>query len=147
MNDDEEPRDVEELSTSTCWALLRDAEVGRIALHGIDDEIEIFPINFIVDHGSIVFKTATGTKLSLADTSGRAAFEADDFDFYSGTAWSVVLRGEPQVLKHRDDVIAAFDLQVSTWHVGNKPTYVRITPDVVTGRRFRVDPANKGVHR
>ncbi len=144
---DEAAPEVEELSTSTCWALLREAEVGRIALHGTDDEIEIFPINYIVDHGSIVFKTATGTKLALADQHGRAAFEADDFDFYSGTAWSVVLRGTPEVIKHHDDVIASFDLQVRTWHVGHKPTYVRLTPDVLTGRRFHVDPTNKDVHR
>lgn len=67
MNDDETPH-AEELSASTCWSLLRDVPVGRIALHGVDDEIEIFPINFIVDRGSIVFKTATGTKLSSPTT-------------------------------------------------------------------------------
>lgn len=32
--------DVEELSTSSCWSLLREATVGRVALHGINDEIE-----------------------------------------------------------------------------------------------------------
>ena len=132
--------DVEELSTSSCWALLRGAAVGRMALQGTNDEIEVFPVNFIVDHGSIVFKTATGTKLSLADQQGKAAFEADGYDFYEGTAWSVVLRGTPQVVKHHDDVIDAFDLQIRSWLVGNKPIYVRLAPDVMTGRRFRVNP-------
>ena len=37
-----------------------------LVVGGADGEIEIFPVNFIVDHGSIVFKTAAGTKLSLA---------------------------------------------------------------------------------
>lgn len=138
---------VEELSTSSCWALLRGVEVGRIALHGTDDEIEIFPVNFIVDQGSIVFKTAVGTKLSLAHQHRRSAFEADDFDFYDGTAWSVVLRGTPSVIEHHDDVVAAFDLQIRPWQVGHKPTYVRLAPDVVTGRRFRVDPTSKDVLR
>lgn len=139
MNDDATPH-VEELSTSACWQLLRDASIGRIALHGVDAEIEIFPVNFIVDHGSIVFKTEMGTKLSLADQQGRAAFEADDFDFSEGTAWSVVLRGTPQVIKHHDDVIDSFDLQIRSWLVGHKPIYIRLAPDVVTGRRFRLKP-------
>jgi nitroimidazol reductase NimA-like FMN-containing flavoprotein (pyridoxamine 5'-phosphate oxidase superfamily) len=139
--------EVEELSTSTCWALLRRVEVGRMALHGVGDEIEMFPVNFIVDQGSIVFKTGAGTKLSLVHQEGRAAFEADGFDFYDGTAWSVVLRGVPNVIQHHDDLIAAFDLQIRPWQVGRKPTFVRLSPDVVTGRRFRVDPTHKDVHR
>ena len=140
MNDDV-TQHAEEVSTSTCWSLLRDVPVGRIALHGVDDEIEIFPINFIVDHGSIVFKTATGTKLSLADHQGRVAFEADHFDASDGTAWSVVLRGTSELIKHHDDIVDAFDLQIHSWQVGPKPTYVRLAPDIITGRRFRIDPS------
>ncbi len=134
----EQHHEAEALSTSTCWALLRDVAVGRIALHGDGDEIEIFPVNFIVDHGSVVFKTAAGTKLALADQQRRATFEADDFDGDEGTAWSVVLRGAPQVVKHHDDVVEAFELDIRSWQVGPKPTYVRLVPDVVTGRRFRI---------
>ncbi|MFN3256425.1 MAG: pyridoxamine 5'-phosphate oxidase family protein [Ilumatobacter sp.] len=132
---------VEELSAAACWALLRTTPVGRIAMHGANDEIEIFPINFIVDHGSIVFKTATGTKLSLADQQRSAAFEADGFDFYEGTAWSVVLRGTPKLIKHHQDMIEAFDIEIQTWQVGHKPTYVRLEADVITGRQFTVNPA------
>ena len=143
MNDVAHP-DFEELSTSTCWSHLRDIPVGRIALHGVDDDIEIFPVNFIVDHGSVVFKTAAGTKLALAQQRGRAAFEADDYDAEDGTAWSVVLRGTPEVIEHHGDVVAAFGLQIRSWQVGPKPVYVRLVPDVVTGRRFRVDPGSTG---
>ncbi len=87
-----------------------------------------------------MFKTATGMKLSLVDPHGRAAFEADDFDFYEGTAWSVVLRGVARLVKHHDDVIEAFELQIRSWQVGDKPMYIRLAPDVVTGRRFHINP-------
>ena len=137
----------EHLSTSACWGLLRRSDVGRMALHGDDDEIEIFPLNFIVDRESIVFKTAAGTKLALVSGHRRAAFEVDAFDFYEGTAWSVVLRGVPTVLRHDDEVLAELEQQIRPWQVGNKPAYVRLAPDVVTGRRFRVDPNHKDVHR
>lgn len=139
--------DSEQLSTSACWALLRRSDVGRMALHGEDDEIEIFPLNFVVDRDSIVFKTAAGTKLSLASGHRRAAFEVDAFDFYEGTAWSVVLRGVPTVIRHDDEALADLEQQIRPWHVGNKPAYVRLTPDVVTGRRFRVDPDHIDIHR
>ncbi len=135
---------MEDLSTSTCWALLRSVAVGRLAVHGDDDEIEIFPVNFIVDQGSVVFRTAEGTKLARSRDRRRAAFEVDDFDFYDGTAWSVVLRGLPSAIEHHDDVVATFDLQLRPWQAGPKPTYVRITPDVVTGRRFQVDRVDVG---
>ena len=53
---------MEELEASECWALLRDAKVGRLAI-AIAGHPDIFPINYIVDehhdHGrSIVFRTA-----------------------------------------------------------------------------------------
>ena len=117
-----------------------------MGLHGADDEIEVFPVNFLVDEASIVFKTGGGTKLSLVHQQRRAAFEADGFDFYDGTAWSVVLRGVANVIRN-DDVIAALASQIRPWQVGNKPTFIRLAPDVVTGRRFRVNPTHKDVHR
>ncbi|MEJ7772349.1 MAG: pyridoxamine 5'-phosphate oxidase family protein [Geodermatophilaceae bacterium] len=55
------------LSTSESWALLRDGVIGRLAVL-VDDEPDIFPINYLVDHGSIVFRTANGTKL-IASTA------------------------------------------------------------------------------
>ena len=53
------------LEENTCWELLRDAEVGRLAV-SIGERPDIFPVNFVVDHGSIVFRTAEGTKLAAA---------------------------------------------------------------------------------
>lgn len=57
----------------------------------------------------------------------------------AGTAWSVVLRGTSEVIKHRDDLVATFDLQIHSWQAGPKPTYVRLIPDVVTGRGFHTN--------
>jgi uncharacterized protein len=48
-----------------CWALLRSQEAGRLAVL-IADRPEIFPINYVVDHGTVVFRTAEGTKLAGA---------------------------------------------------------------------------------
>jgi nitroimidazol reductase NimA-like FMN-containing flavoprotein (pyridoxamine 5'-phosphate oxidase superfamily) len=134
-----EHNEIEELATSTCWQLLRSVTVGRLALHGVGDDIEIFPVNFVVDRGSVVFKTATGTKLSLAETAARATFEADHFGV-DGVAWSVVMKGPTKVIRGHDAVIDSFDVDIHAWQTGRKPIHVRLTPDVVTGRRFAFDP-------
>lgn len=128
---------IEELSTSTCWSLLRDVPIGRIALPG-EGDIELFPVNFIVDGGTIVLRTAPGTKLSLIDSSSRATFEVDDVDVVAQRAWSVVLKGTVQAVVGHHAIIDTFDMEVPTWQSGPKPTYVRLVPDSVTGRRFPI---------
>lgn len=127
--------EVEELSPSDCWALLRERPVGRIALQD-GEEIEIFPVNFIVDGGTIVFRTAHGTKLRLIGTGARCTFEADAIDSVDQLVWSVVLKGVAKPVAGHDAMIASFDVKVSTWQAGSKPTYVRLTPQSVSGRRF-----------
>lgn len=131
------PPSVEELSNSACWALLRDVPIGRISLQGISD-IEVFPVNFVVDGGTIVFHTASGTKLTLIGDGARCTFEADEVDRTRRLVWSVVLKGSAQPIQHRDAIVAILDLEVPAWQAGAKPTYVRIEPDLISGRRFPV---------
>src|SRR5262245_66600837 len=85
------------LSTSESWGLLREAVVGRLAVM-VDDQPDIFPVNYLVDHGSIVFRTAEGTK--LASSVGRlVAFEVEGYDSSSGEARSVVNKGTARGVK------------------------------------------------
>jgi nitroimidazol reductase NimA-like FMN-containing flavoprotein (pyridoxamine 5'-phosphate oxidase superfamily) len=128
---------IEELSVSSCWALLRTVPIGRIALPSAAD-IEVFPVNFIVDGGTIVFRTAQGAKLTLIGDGTRATFEADKIDIADQLVWSVVLKGPVRQVLSLDEVIATFDVELPTWHAGPKPTYVRIQPQLITGRRFSV---------
>ncbi len=126
----------EELPAHICWDLLRQTPVGRLAVvsHGDPD---IFPVNYIVDHGSVVFRTAAGTK--LAGTVGRdVAFEADGYDAVEGIAWSVVLKGRAERIVELADSIAAMSLGLAPWQDGNKPTFVRMLASSVTGRRLHV---------
>ncbi|MEZ5248043.1 MAG: pyridoxamine 5'-phosphate oxidase family protein [Ilumatobacteraceae bacterium] len=53
------------LGTDECWQLFRSAEVGRLAV-SISNHPDIFPLNYVVDGESIVFRTAPGTKLAAA---------------------------------------------------------------------------------
>lgn len=135
------PAEMEELSKSECFRLLRTTEVGRLATPTDDGGVDIFPVNFIVDHGTIVFRTATGTKLSNLEHSSSVAFEADCTDRREGVAWSVVVRGSAEVIHDRTDVFDSFDLDLHPWHDSHKPFFIRLVPASTTGRRFAVSPS------
>lgn len=132
---------MEKLSESTCWELLRTVEVGRLALC-TQTGPEIFPVNFVVDHGSLVFRTAPGTKSALVHEGPQVAFEADGYDADSGNAWSVVARGEAHELRGADDALDTTELALHPWHGGAKSIFVRVVPDSVSGRRFPVTDAS-----
>ena len=52
-----------ELDAAECWRLFRSAEVGRLAV-SIANYPDIFPVNYVVDGETIVFRTGAGTKLA-----------------------------------------------------------------------------------
>jgi nitroimidazol reductase NimA-like FMN-containing flavoprotein (pyridoxamine 5'-phosphate oxidase superfamily) len=120
-----------------CWSLLRTTDVGRLAVV-VGSWPDIFPINFVVDHGTIVFRTAEGTKLSASTTSLAVAFEADGFDVEARTAWSVVVKGWAQRISVAQEQIESMRLPLFPMQDGPKRHFVRIEPAVVSGRNFHV---------
>lgn len=125
-----------EIPRHECWALLRDAVVGRLAT-AIDGHPEIFPVNHVVDHGTIVIRTAAGTKLESA-AGHPVAFEVDGYDTGAGAAWSVVVKGRAAEVAQLHDVLEALSLPLFPWHGSAKPHFLRVSADEVTGRRFAV---------
>lgn len=137
--------DNDSLSTSDCWALLRDQPYGRLAVIG-DDGPEIFPINALVDHGSIVFRTGAGAKLAALDADPRVAFEVDGYDSSTREVWSVVVRGDALRITGLHERLDVAELGVTPWQQGAKPAFLRIEPISITGRRFgRADRAEWSV--
>ena len=126
-----------ELGMSECWSRLRSSDVGRLAVYTEADGVDIFPVNHVVDGGTVVFRTADGTKLASIDDGYSAAFEVDGTD-NAHHAWSVVAKGVARVISRHDELVDIFDLDVRPWHDGDKPCFVRITPTSVTGRHFAV---------
>ena len=109
---------------------------GRPPAVAVANIPDIFPINYIVDHGSIVFRSAPGTKLAAAVLGRGVAFEIDGYDTIDTTAWSVVVKGLARRIENVMDYIEADDLPLFPWHTAPKPDIVRIEPEIVTGRRF-----------
>ncbi len=129
------------LTLSQCWAKLRDCEYGRVAVTTADGP-DIFPINGVVDHGTILFRSSEGTKLLALRDDHRAAYEIDGYDPASDQAWSVVVRGYASEVTTMHESLDALELGVAPWQRGPKPILVRINPHAVTGRWFeRADRA------
>lgn len=141
QHETEPQREAFVLEANVCWTLLRSANVGRLAVV-IDDHPDIFPVNYVVDHGTVVFRTAGGTKLAAATASRPVAFEVDGFDPGAGQAWSIVVKGEAQESTTVLEVLDAMELPLFPWHGGPKPRFVRIVPGEVSGRRFQVREAS-----
>jgi hypothetical protein len=133
----------EDLAAHECWALLRASEVGRLATC-VGARPEIFPVNFVVDGGSIVFRTGEGSKVAAITHAPDVAFEADGYDAATGQAWSVVAHGRAVDIP-TSEAFEALALPLFPWHVGPKHRIVQIAPYLISGRRFRVsDTARSG---
>ena len=132
---------VEALSDSACWALLRTTGVGRLAVW-VDDHPDIFPINYAVDHGTVVFRSSAGTKIAAALSDSPVAVEADGYDAETEKAWSVVIKGNAEEITGGPDLLDTIDLPLFPWQAGDKGRFIRIVPTTTSGRRFPVvDPS------
>jgi nitroimidazol reductase NimA-like FMN-containing flavoprotein (pyridoxamine 5'-phosphate oxidase superfamily) len=134
---------VSHLTAHACWALLRGSAVGRLAVV-VDGRPDIFPVNFVVDHGTVVLRTGPGTKLAATAHGSPVAFEVDGYDAGAGEAWSVVAKGQVELVETIQEMVDVVDLPLFPWHAAPKPCYVRIVPSEVTGRRFVVAGARRG---
>ncbi|CAG7638281.1 pyridoxamine 5'-phosphate oxidase family protein [Rhodococcus opacus] len=131
---------VRELAVNECWALLRTESVGRLAVW-VDDHPDIFPLNYAVDHGTIVFRSGSGTKVSAALSDAPVALEVDGYETSSREAWSVVIKGRAEGIQEIDELMDTVDLPLFPWQGGAKNLFIRLVPTLVTGRRFPVaDP-------
>jgi uncharacterized protein len=132
MSLDAEPSTV--LSEEECWYLLASRTLGRLVTV-VAGQPEIFPVNFVVQRQTVLFRTAEGRKLLSAVMADRVAFEVDEYNLEEG--WSVVVKGRAEAMTDSADLEKAEQAQLLTWTSNVKQHYVRIVAAEITGRRFR----------
>lgn len=125
------------LSATECWDLLKSVALGRIVTT-VDNTSHIFPINFVVQNRSVLFRTAEGTKLVSSAINNNVVFEADDHDVVEG--WSVIVRGVARTVRTAEDLAEAERAELLPWTATTKTHWVRVLPTQITGRRFRFGP-------
>jgi len=125
------------LSASESWDLLASMSLGRVVT-SVAGQPEIFPVNFVVQRRTVLFRTAEGTKLVSAAVNNHVLFEADDHDVEQGR--SVVVKDTARMPRSHEELEEAERAQLLPWTATSKQHYVRILPVSITGRRFRFGP-------
>lgn len=125
------------LSEPESWNLLAGVALGRLVT-SIGGQPEIFPINFVTQRHTILFRTAEGTKLSSIAMDDRVVFEADGHTAVEG--WSVIVRGRAEILDTQAEIEELESAELLPWVATLKLRYVRVVPLETTGRRFRFGP-------
>ena len=134
MNSSDEAAETEALSLQECRKYLRSSSIGRLAVVSSTGP-EIFPVNYLPDDETLIFRTGPGTKMDVLLAGGPVALEIDGLNSYGTIAWSVVVKGLPETVPINDQILSA-DQKLFPWEPGVKENLMRITPTEVSGRRF-----------
>ena len=130
-------RRLRELTKAECFELLAGEHLGRLAI--VDDRGPVvFPVNYVLDRHTVVFRTEEGTKLLAAVRGSRACFEVDGSDAVAHTGWSVIVRGEITEVTDGAELARLRQLPVEAWAPEARNRYIRLLPSVLTGRRIEV---------
>jgi hypothetical protein len=123
-----------ELGEGECVQLLATQVVGRVVV--VDDgRASVFPVNYVLDRGYIVFRTDEGTKLDAARAGATVTFEVDQSDPIYHTGWSVMACGPLEAVTDPDDLGRVRGLPVRAWgRAGDH--WVRMPIGSISGRRI-----------
>ena len=115
--------------------LLATGEVGRVGIT-IGALPAIFPVNYRVIDGAIVFRTSPGSKMSAAAAGAVVAFEVDDYQLADRTGWSVLAVGPAELVHDLGLTFQVLDAGLEPLAGGDRrTTIVRIEPTFISGRR------------
>jgi uncharacterized protein len=123
------------LSPAECVELIGERGIGRAATCSPDGP-RIFPVNFVVDKESIVFRTSSSSALGTLSPGSVIAFEVDGLDPDREQGWSVVATGRAERIDDEAEVerLRERGLEPRPWAVGLRRTYLRVTWTEISGR-------------
>jgi uncharacterized protein len=128
-----------EMTRQECLDLIAGGGVGRVALCTPSGP-RIYPVNYIVDRGQIVFRTAAYSLFGTTVHDQTVAFEVDELDYENASGWSVVVTGVAETVNDPDEIAVWADGgALQPWAEGARHLYLRIEPQGVSGRRVGAD--------
>jgi nitroimidazol reductase NimA-like FMN-containing flavoprotein (pyridoxamine 5'-phosphate oxidase superfamily) len=131
---------MEVIADDECRQLLQENEIGRVGFVQ-SRQVVMLPVNYTFVSGSVLFRTATGSKLYIASMRRPASFEIDGWDSENRTGWSVLLKGVSEYANETWLASALDSLNTETWAaVVRRDNWVRIRGVEITGRRIVPNP-------
>ncbi|HET9075708.1 MAG TPA: pyridoxamine 5'-phosphate oxidase family protein [Acidimicrobiales bacterium] len=126
--------DLELLSEAECRRLLATEQVGRIGV-SVGALPAIFPVNYRMVDGDIVFRTGDGLKRRAALRGSVVGFEVDRIDPETMSGWSVLVVGVANEIEVDAETADRY-ADITPWAAGDRQHLVSIHPEVVSGRRL-----------
>ncbi len=128
---------LEVLTTDECWELVDAAAIGRVAFVDAGEPM-VLPITHSVDGHTVVFRSGRGTKLDAIESGRPLAFEVDAWDVTDRTGWSVLIHGTGAAILDDEEIARLDERAAEPWlYEARVGTWLRLTPNEVTGRRLR----------
>ncbi|MBX9365419.1 pyridoxamine 5'-phosphate oxidase family protein [Streptomyces massasporeus] len=125
-----------ELQRQECLRRLAKVPVGRI-VYTRQALPAVLPVNFGVEGDGVVLLRTSGTsELVRAIDGAVVAFEADDIDAARHAGWSVVVTGTATVVTDPAEVERLARTGPVSWAPSPQEVFVRIEPELVTGREL-----------
>jgi nitroimidazol reductase NimA-like FMN-containing flavoprotein (pyridoxamine 5'-phosphate oxidase superfamily) len=125
-----------ELERQECLRLLAKVPVGRI-VHTRQALPAVLPVNFCLDgDGAVLLRTSAASELVRAVDGVVVAFEADEVDAVTHSGWSVVVTGAAGVVLDPDEHERLIRTGPRSWVPSPKEVFIRIEPELVTGREL-----------
>jgi hypothetical protein len=126
-----------QLTRGECLRLVGQVPLGRIVYtRQALPAVEL--VNFALDGGDIVIRTDSSGKLAAATRGAVVAFEADDVDVATHIGWSVTVVGYSRAVTDGADIRHLEEAGLISWAPGNRDHFIRISPEIVNGRRVTV---------
>ncbi|MEV7738194.1 pyridoxamine 5'-phosphate oxidase family protein [Streptomyces sp. NPDC088921] len=125
-----------ELGRQECLRLMAKAPIGRI-VYTRRALPAVLPVNFALDGaGAILLRTSAASELVRAIDGAVVAFEADDVDAAHHSGWSVVVTGTATVVTDPAEHERLARTGPVSWVPAPPEVFVRIEPELVTGREL-----------
>ncbi|MGW4439771.1 pyridoxamine 5'-phosphate oxidase family protein [Streptomyces sp. NPDC004596] len=135
-----------ELGRHECEHLLGTAPVGRI-VHTRQALPAVVPVNFSLDDdGAVLLRTSAASEMARAVDGSVVAFEADAVDADGRSGWSVVVTGRARVVTDPAEAERLDRIGPRSWAPSPDEIFVRIEPELVTGRELVGGRTMYGVH-
>lgn len=134
MNLDEHwfPGHLTELTEAECLEELAAHHVGRVAYCEQDTPV-VVPVNYVMDGDAVLLRIAPGSALARRLGPTPASFQLDEFDPFTQSGWSVLLRGSASKVDPADHPAAA---GLRPWAEGQRTVHVLLRATQVSGRRL-----------
>ena len=130
---------LELLEETEALRLLAHGEIGRVGVT-MGALPAIFPVNYRLIDGCVVFRSSPGSKLSAAASGAVVAFEVDDYNAADRSGWSVLVVGPSEVVHDLDVTFKTLEAGLEPYVDGPRGAIIRIEPTFVSGRRIVHQP-------